>query len=66
MSPLLFIIVVDVLAREVGKHPPWGLLFADDLALSAESSLEVEEELEKMEKGAGRKRTKISRRKPST
>ena len=47
LSPLLFIIVMDVLASEVGTHPPWGLLFADDLALCAESSVEVEEELEK-------------------
>ena len=48
-SPILFIIVMDVLASEVGTHPPWGLLFADDLALRlcAESSVEVEEELEK-------------------
>ena len=53
MSPLIFIIVMDVLASEVGTHPPWGLLFADDLALCAESSVEVEEELEKW-----RKRTK--------
>ena len=34
----LFIIVMDVLASEVGTRPPWGLLFADDLALCAESS----------------------------
>ena len=38
---------MDVLASEVGTHPPWGLLFADDLALCTESCVEVEEELEK-------------------
>ena len=47
LSPLLFIIVMDVLASEVGTHPQWGLLFADDVPLCAESSVEVEEELEK-------------------
>ena len=47
LSPLLFIIVMDVLASDVGTHLPWGLLFADDLALCAESNVEVEEELEK-------------------
>ncbi len=44
LSPLLFIIVMDVLASDVGTHLPWGLLFADDLALCAESNVEVEEE----------------------
>ena len=47
LIPLLFIIVMDVLASEVGTRPPWGLLFADDLAICAESSTEVEDELEK-------------------
>ena len=55
LSPLLFILVMYVLASEVGTHPPWGSLFADYLALFAESSVEVEEGLEK---SAGRKRTK--------
>ena len=41
------VIIMDVLASDVGTHPPLGLLFADDLALCAESSVEVEEELEK-------------------
>ena len=46
LSLLLFRhIVMDVSASEVGTHPPWGLLFADDLALCAESSVELEEEL---------------------
>ena len=35
------------MASDVGTHLPWGLLFADDLALCAESSVEVYEELEK-------------------
>ena len=40
---------MDVLVSEVGTHPPWGLLFADDLALCAESRIDVEE-LEKWRK----------------
>ena len=47
LSPLLIIIVMGVLASDVGAHPTWGLLFADDLALCAESIVEVEEKLEK-------------------
>ena len=44
------VIVMDVLAAEVGTHQPWGLVFADHLALCAESNVEVEEELEKWRK----------------
>ena len=61
LSPLLFIIVMDVLASEVRTHPPWGLLFADDLALCTESSAEVEEELQKWRRVLGENGLKISR-----
>ena len=44
LTPLLFIIVMDVLTLEVGTRPPCGLLFAHDLALCAESRVEAEEE----------------------
>ena len=60
-SPLLFIIVMDVLASEVGTHPPWGLLFADDLDMCAGSSVEVEGELEKWRRVLEENGLKISR-----
>ena len=63
MSPLLFIIVMDVLASEVGTHPPWGLLFADDLALCAESIVEGEEEFERWRRVLEENGLKISREK---
>ena len=47
-----------------GTHPPpWGLLLADDLALCAESSVEMEEELEKWRKLLEENELKISREK---
>ena len=50
LSPLLFIIVMDVLASEVGTHPPCGLLFA----VKCRNGRRITE----VEKSAGRKRTK--------
>ena len=63
MRPLPFIIVMDVLASEVGTRPPWGLLFADDLAICAESSTEVEDELEKWRRVLEENGLKINRKK---
>ena len=41
LSPLLFIIVMDELSKDIRKGVPWELMFADDLALTEESELEV-------------------------
>ena len=46
ISPLLFIIIMDVLASEIDKEPPWAMLFADDLVLCETSKAAVESELE--------------------
>ena len=54
---------MDVLASEVGTRPPWGLLFADDLAICAESSTEVEDELEKWRRVLEENGLKINRKK---
>ena len=46
ISPLLFfIIIMDVLASEIDKEPPWAMLFADDLVLCETSKAAVEREL---------------------
>ena len=47
LSPLLFIIIMDVLSEEARTKPPWAMLFADDLVLVSETVEEVEEELER-------------------
>ena len=33
LSPLLFIIIMDVISQEVGRGPPHAMLFSDDLVL---------------------------------
>ena len=47
---------MDVLASEVGTHPPWGMLFADDLDLC----VELEEEFEKWRRELRENGLKIS------
>ena len=42
----VFIIIMDVLASSIQRHTPWAMLFADDLVLSEESRLEVEQQLD--------------------
>ena len=47
ISPLLFVIIMDVLASEIDKEPPWAMLFADDLILCETSKTAVERERER-------------------
>ena len=47
INPLLFIIIVDVLASEIDTEPPWVMLSADDLVLCETSKAAVERERER-------------------
>ena len=37
LSPLLFIVIMDVLAEKARTKPPWTMLFADELVLVSET-----------------------------
>ena len=63
LSPLSFIIIMDVLTENIEKDPPWAMMFADDLVLCAITREEVEEDLETWRVVFGRHGLKISRTK---
>ncbi|XP_047480602.1 uncharacterized protein LOC125033263 [Penaeus chinensis] len=50
LSPLLFIIVIDVVSEECGGGLLWEMLFADDLVISATSEKNLEAQLRKWKK----------------
>ena len=60
LSPLLFLIVMEAVTREVREGLPWELLYADDLVLVAESWEELKEKLIKW-KSAMEKKGLITR-----
>jgi exonuclease III len=47
LSPLLFICVMEEATKLIRKGAPWEMLFADDLAITAEDQGELEQQLEK-------------------
>ena len=63
LSPLLFIIIMDVLASSIQRDPPWAMLFADDLVICDESRLEVEQQLDRWREVLEGNGLKISRKK---
>ena len=63
LCPLLFIIIMDVLAEEASTKPPLAMPFADDLVLVSETAEEVEEELERWRAVVNNKGLRISRSK---
>ena len=46
ISPLFFVVIMDVLASEIDTEPLWAMLFADDLVLCGTSKAAVERGLE--------------------
>ena len=41
LSPLLFVIVMEAISREFRVALPWEVLYADDLAMTAETEEEL-------------------------
>ena len=46
LSPLLFIIIMDVINEDIEEETAWEILFADGIALSGENFDQVEGRLE--------------------
>ena len=63
LNPLLFITVMDVISKEVGRGPPHAMLFADDLVLCESTLEEAEEQLELWRNVIENKGLRISRKK---
>ena len=63
LSPLLFIIKMDVISKEVGRGPPHAILFADDLALCENIREEAEGQLELWRNAIENKGLRVSRNK---
>ena len=63
LSPFLFAVMMDRLADEVGREPPWMMLFADDIVICEETREEVEQRLESWKYALERRGMKVSRSK---
>ena len=63
LSPYLFDLIMDVLARGVKEQAPWCMLFADDIALCSTSKEEVERKAENWRRVFEERGLKISRKK---
>jgi hypothetical protein len=60
LSPLLFIVVLEALSQEFREGLPWELLYADDLALMAESKEELIAKIELWKEGMERKGLRVN------
>ncbi len=60
LSPLLFTIVLEALSKEFRKGLPWELLYADDLALMAESRAELLVKIQRWKEGMERKGLRVN------
>ena len=60
LSPLLFIIVMDVITKKVKGGLPWQLLYADDLVLMADDETELKKKLKSWKDTLEEKELKVN------
>jgi hypothetical protein len=60
LSPLLFTVVLEALSEEFREGLPWELLYADDLALLAESKEELLVKIKRWKEGMERKGLRVN------
>jgi len=58
LSPLLFVIAMEAISREFRVALPWELLYADDLAVIAESEEELIKRLNEWKDSPGKRAVK--------
>nr|CDJ86575.1 RNA-directed DNA polymerase (reverse transcriptase) domain containing protein [Haemonchus contortus] len=46
LSPLLFVVVMDTITKDLQKPAPWTLLYADDVMLASEDKSELESQVQ--------------------
>ena len=63
LSPFLFAVIMDRLTDEVGREPPWTMLFADDTVICKETRKEVEQRPQSCRYALKRRGMKVSRSK---
>ena len=63
LNPFLFAVIMNRLADEVRREPPWTMLFADDIVICEETREEVEQRLESWRYALERRGMKVSRSK---
>ena len=60
LSPLVFVIVMDAIAKELGGELPWELLYADDMTLMEESEGGIKDKLMKWKSGLETRGMKVN------
>ena len=61
LSPLLFVIIIDVITEEIDEGTPWAMLFADDLVLCDPDREMMELRLERWRECMEKNGLKVSR-----